>query len=80
MIRSFCKYAALLMYSCVFFVIALLVIGLIISSIYYLKDGVFNFPRNQIERAIVFGVIAGSAITLAAILFKLIDMFKIKKG
>ena len=49
------------------------------SSINLYFQGAFYYPFHQVIRAISFGVIAGSAITLAAILFKLIDMFKIKK-
>ncbi|QCP60801.1 hypothetical protein [Pantoea sp. SO10] len=80
MIHSFGKYVVLFMYSCAFFIIALLVIGLAISSIYYLKDGIFNFPKNQIERAIVFGSIAGTAVWLSILIFNLLGKAKNKNN
>lgn len=57
----------------------LLAVGSIISIIHYFSDGVFIFPKNQIKRAIVFACIAGSAITLAVIVFNFIDKFKARK-
>lgn len=73
------KYIKLFIYSCIFCVLANLIMGVGGAALIYISKGHFYYPFHQVIRAISFGVIAGSAITLAAILFKLIDMFKIKK-
>lgn len=58
----------------------LLGVGGVISIIHYFSDGVLIFPKGQIKRAIVFGCIAGTAVTLSAIFFNLIDKFKARKS
>lgn len=49
------------------------------AALIYISKGHFYYPFHQVIRAISFGVIAGSAITLAVILFKVIDIFNLKK-
>jgi hypothetical protein len=58
----------------------LLILGFVISSFYYFKDGGFYFPKSQFERAIVFGCIAGTAITLYVLVVNLINKFKARKS
>jgi hypothetical protein len=53
----------------------LFVLGGVISAFHYLRGEVFYFPVSQVKRGIAFGCIAGAAITLAAIVFNLIDKF-----
>jgi hypothetical protein len=72
------KYIKLFIYSCIFCVLANLIMGVGGAALIYIYKGHFYYPFHQVIRAISFGVIAGSAITLAAISFKLIDTFKIK--
>ncbi|WP_233527651.1 hypothetical protein JEM67_23860 [Serratia sp. PAMC26656] len=42
--------------------------------------GYFFYPLAHVKRTLVFGVISGVAITLAAIVFKIIDKLKTKKA
>lgn len=72
-------YIKLLIYSCVFcIVLGFLLIGGGALFI-YLTKGYFFFPDYQVERIFVLGCITGSAITLAAIVFNLIDKFDARK-
>ncbi|EBS4549509.1 hypothetical protein DQK32_27265, partial [Salmonella enterica subsp. enterica serovar Newport] len=45
----------------------------------YLTKGYIFFPVSQVMRVLVFGCIAGTSITLAAIVFNLIDKFNARK-
>lgn len=72
-------YIKLLIYSCVFCIVLgfLLICG---GALFiYLVKGYFFFPVYHVERIFVFGCIAGSAITLATIVFNLIDKFNARK-
>ncbi|ENV9336535.1 TPA: hypothetical protein ACJVFL_001737 [Klebsiella aerogenes] len=73
-------YIKLLIYSCVFCIFFCFILGAGASFIVYIKNGYFLIPEGQIKRAIVFGCIAGTAITLATIVFNLIDKFKARKS
>lgn len=73
-------YIKLLIYSCVFCIIVCFILGAGASFIIYIKNGYFLIPDGQVKRAIVFGCIAGTAITLATIVFNLIDKFKARKS
>lgn len=77
--KNICRYMALFFYSCFLSIIMLIVLGVGMSAFFYIKSGFFNFPLSQIKRAIVFGCIAGTAITVAAIVFNLIDKFNAHK-
>lgn len=72
-------YIKLFIYSCVFF----LVLGFLLvgggALFIYITKGYFFFPVYHVERVFVFGCIAGSAITLATIVFNLIDKFNVRK-
>lgn len=71
-------YIKLLIYSCVFcIVLGFLLIGGGALFIYLVKG--YFFPVYHVERIFVFGSIAGSAITLATIVFNLIDKFNARK-
>jgi len=72
-------YIKLLIYSCAFCILLCFILGAGASFIIYIKNGYFLIPDGQIKRAIVFGCIAGIAITLAAIVFNLIDKFNARK-
>lgn len=50
------NYLTLLLYCCLFFTIALLGVGLVVS-LFFFKNEVFLFPINQIKRAVYFCVI-----------------------
>lgn len=72
-------YIKLLIYSCVFcIVLGFLLIGGGALFIYVTK-GCFFLPVYHVERVLVFGCIAGFAITLATIVFNLIDKFNARK-
>lgn len=73
------SYVVLFFYSCVSTALMLLFLGGVIATFYYFKGDGFHFPLNQVKRAIVFSCIAGTAITLAAIVFNLIDKFNSRK-
>ncbi|OIN34662.1 hypothetical protein AO411_2027895 [Salmonella enterica subsp. enterica serovar Sarajane] len=68
-------YFVLFVYSCVFCIS----LGLIFMGggalFIYLTKGYFFFPVSQVMRVLVFASIAATSITLAAIVFKLIDKF-----
>jgi len=72
-------YIKLLIYSCVFCIQLCFILGAGASFIIYIKNGYFLIPDWQIKRAIIFGVIAGTAITSATIVFNLIDKFNFRK-
>ncbi|TKV06291.1 hypothetical protein FDX19_20135 [Citrobacter sp. wls619] len=72
-------YVMLFIYSCLSSILMLLLLGGGIAIFYFLKGNEFNFPLGQLKRAIVFGCIAGSAITLATIVFNLIDKINARK-
>jgi len=73
------SYVMLFIYSCLSSILMLLLLGGGIAAFYFLKGDGFYFPFSQLKRAIVFGSIAGSAITLATIVFNLIDKFNTRK-
>ncbi|KAA6100196.1 MULTISPECIES: hypothetical protein [Pantoea] len=73
-------YIKLLIYSCVFCILICFILGAGASVIIYIKNGYFLIPDGQLKRAIVFGSIAGTAITLATIVFNLIDKFNTRKS
>ena len=73
------SYIKLLIYSCMFCIAVCFLLGGTVSLFIYSKDGYFLIPGGQITRAVVFGCIAGSAITLATIVFNLIDKFGARK-
>lgn len=77
--RQLYCYIILFFYSCLSSIVMLLLIGGGIATFYYFKGDGFNFPLNQVKRAVVFGCITGTAITLATIVFKLIDAFNARK-
>lgn len=56
-----------------------MIMGGAAAGLIYISKGHFYYPFHQIVRAIVFGSIAGSATTLAVILFKIIGVLKVKK-
>lgn len=72
-------YIKLVIYSCVFCILVCFILGACASFISYIKNGYFLIPDGQIKRAIIFGCIAGTAITLASIVFNLIDKYKSRK-
>ncbi|EGO7456271.1 hypothetical protein IVA10_001970, partial [Escherichia coli] len=73
------SYVVLFLYSCLSSIVMLLFLGGVVSIFYFFKGDGFYFPVNQFKRAIVFGFIAGTAITLATIVFNLIDKFNSRK-
>ncbi|HDX7387028.1 TPA: hypothetical protein RPO46_005254 [Escherichia coli] len=72
------SYVILFLYSCLSSIVMLLFLGGG-AIFYFFKGDGFYFPVNQFKRAIVFGCIAGTAITLATIVFNLIDKFNSRK-
>lgn len=73
-------YIKLLVYSCIFCILICFILGAGASLIIYIKNGFFLIPNGQLKRAIVFGCIAGIAITLATIVFNLIDKYNSRKS
>jgi len=72
-------YVMLFLYSCLSSILMLLLLGGGVAVFYFVKGDGFYFPLNQLKRAIVFGCIAGSGITLATIVFNLINKFNARK-
>ncbi|BBJ69865.1 hypothetical protein [Enterobacter sp. 18A13] len=72
-------YFVLFIYSCVFCII----LGFLLMGggglFIYLTKGYLFFPASEVIRVFVFGCIAGSAITLATIVFNLMDKFNARK-
>lgn len=73
------SYLKLFIYACVFSIGVCLVLGAGVASLIYFNKGNWFFPLHQIKRALVFGTITGTAITVAAVVFKLIDVFNARK-
>lgn len=72
-------YIKLFLYSCFFCIIFCFILGAGASFIVYIKSEYFIIPHGQVKRAIVFGCIAGAAITVATMVFNLIDKYKSRK-
>ncbi|WP_241609742.1 hypothetical protein [Rosenbergiella australiborealis] len=73
MMKSTLKYIILFAY----FTVGLFLLGLIIKVVSgFIHLGGFYLPYEEIMRNLFKSIIAGSAITLAAITFNLIDKFK----
>lgn len=66
-------YFKLFLYSCVFCCVVYLILGGAAAAYLFISEGSFFYPVRQVIRACLFGVISGAAITLAAIVFNLID-------
>lgn len=73
-------YFKFLIYSCFFCILlGFLLIGTGALFIYITK-GYFFFPTYHVKRVIVFGCIAGTAITLYVLVVNLINKFKARKS
>lgn len=77
--RKVYNYIILLVYCLSFFILVLLGVGVVISIIFFFKNGVFIFPEDQIKRAIFFGFVTGVFAWAGIVIFKLIDKFKARK-
>jgi len=77
--KKFYGHVMLFVYSCLLSILMLLLLGGLISAYYFLKGGGFYFPMNQLKRAIIFGCVAGTAITLATMVSNATDKFKARK-
>ncbi|NIY48080.1 hypothetical protein E2L00_11205 [Cedecea colo] len=72
-------YFKLFIYACFFCItLGFLLIGFGTLFIYLTKGYLF-FPIYHVKRVLVFGCIAGTAITSATIVFNLIDKFNFRK-
>ncbi|EMP3899022.1 hypothetical protein WD107_002961 [Escherichia coli] len=77
--RILWNYLTLLLYCCLFFTIALLGVGLVVSLFFSFKNEFFLFPLNQIKRAVYFGVITGLTAWVGIVFSKLIARYKSRK-
>lgn len=77
--RILWNYLTLLLYCCLFFTIALLGVGLVVSLFFSFKNEFFLFPINQIKRAVYFGVITGLTAWVGIVFSKLIARYKSRK-
>ncbi|MCT2386170.1 hypothetical protein [Erwinia pyrifoliae] len=76
MIKTVLRYILLFSY----FTVGLFLLGLLIKLIIgYIYIGKFYLPYEEVMRNFFKSIIAGSAITLAALVFNLIDKFKARK-
>jgi hypothetical protein len=73
-------YLKLFIYTCIFSIGVCLILGEGVSSLIYFSKIYWFSPLTQIKRALAFGIITGTAITIVAIIFKLIDKFKSHKS
>lgn len=77
MIKFALKYIALWGY----FTVGFFVLGLVIKTVLgFIYTGDFYLPYEEVARNLFKSIIAASAITLAAIIFNLIDKFKTRKS
>ncbi|AEF47431.1 hypothetical protein SerAS12_4338 [Serratia sp. AS12] len=74
------NYFKLLIYSCVFCCVVYFILTGGAAVFIYMFKGYFFYPLAHVKRTLVFGIISGVAITLAAIVFKIIDKLKTKKA
>ncbi|EFJ4063674.1 hypothetical protein MJ19_004384 [Escherichia coli] len=77
--RILWNYLTLLLYCCLFFTIALLGVGLVVSLFFSFKNEFFLFPINQIKRAVYFGVITGLTAWVGIVFSKLMARYKSRK-
>lgn len=73
--RILWNYLTLLLYCCLFFTIALLGVGLVVSLFFSFKNEFFF----QIKRAVYFGVITGLTAWVGIVFSKLIARYKSRK-
>ncbi|MBL0434886.1 hypothetical protein JD501_17370 [Aeromonas hydrophila] len=57
-------YLGLWLYSCFFCVLLCFLIGGVSSISFYFKEGEFLVPKGEVERAVIFGFIAGTSISI----------------
>lgn len=79
MAKFILKYSLFFLYSYFFCIASLLLIGLAISGVYYFSNGIFDFSFSQVKRALFFGFIGGSGISLGTVLFNTIDWYNARK-
>jgi hypothetical protein len=74
------RFFLIYIYSCSCAVLLLFLVGGGISLIFYVKSGVFVFPSEQIVRAVFFGVVAGTAISLYMLVIIFLEKFRNKSN
>ncbi|WP_339011965.1 hypothetical protein [Aeromonas popoffii] len=57
-------YLRLWLYSCLFCVLLCFFIGGVTSIVFYFKAGEFLVPKGEVERAVIFGFIAGTSMSI----------------
>ena len=73
------SYITLFIYSCFFCILlGFVLLGVGVLFIFLTKGELF-FPIYHVKRTLVFGCIAGTAITVATIVFNLIDKYNSRK-
>lgn len=74
------RFLLIYIYLCSCAVLLLFLVGGGISLIFYVKSGVFVFPFEQIVRAVFFGVVAGTAISLYMLVIIFLEKFRNKSN
>lgn len=72
------RFFLIYIYLCSCAVLLLFLVGGGISLFFYFKSGMFIFPSEQIVRAVFFGVVAGTAISLYMLVTTFLGRFKNK--
>jgi hypothetical protein len=70
------RFFLIYIYLCSCAVLLLFLVGGGISLIFYVKSGFFVFPSGQIVRAVFFGVVAGTAISLYILVIMFLEKFR----
>ena len=73
------KYIKLFIYSFIFCCVVYFSLTGLASLFVYLTKGYFSYPLNKIKRTMVFSIITGITITVAAFVFKTIGKYESRK-
>jgi|GEM_PF-6747391 len=72
------RFFLIYIYLCFCAISLLFLVGGSISIFFYVKTGVFIFPLDQIGRAVFFGAVAGTAISLYMLIITVLGWFRNK--
>lgn len=74
------RFFLIYIYLCSCAILLLFLVGGSISLFFYVRVGVFIFPLDQIGRAVFFGVVAGTAISLYMLIITFLEKFRNKSS
>ncbi|UAN18754.1 MULTISPECIES: hypothetical protein [Enterobacter] len=79
MLSNLLKSFVLFIYCFVFFMVMGFLFRAAVALLSYYNNGYFNFPLSEVQRGVVFSLIASCAVWLYALLSKIIDWYNARK-